>query len=92
MVEARIEWIKYENGGRKVIPPEGEKIYPMIMLENEGLIPWSFWLKNKTFLGNFTTLAEMDFLLENAPHDRLISGKEFSLYEGKKKIALGKIV
>jgi hypothetical protein len=36
--------------------------------------------------------VEIHFRVEEAPHEWLTSGAEFELYEGKRKVAVGRIV
>lgn len=92
MAEAKIVWIKPQDGGKKKIPPVGMMFYPMIKINtDEEIINWSLVLINKEFNDAYETTAEMKFLMDNAPHFLLKSGIEFTLYEGAKKIAKGKI-
>lgn len=92
MAEAKIAWIKPQDGGKKKIPPIGMMFYPMIKIDTiKEIINWSLVLINKEFIDVHKTTAEIKFLMDNAPHYLLKSGVEFTLYEGAKKIAKGKI-
>ena len=90
MALAVITWYKENQGGRKTIPPIGAKIYPTIRFEGENeIVPWSLWLINKEINSQTESLAEINFLMKNAPFDLLQIRKNFSLYEGARKIADG---
>ena len=66
--------------------------YPMIKIDTiKEIINWSLVLINKEFIDVHKTTAEIKFLMDNAPHYLLKAGIEFTLYEGAKKIAKGKI-
>ncbi len=91
MVEAKINWIKTEPGGKLKIPSLDTVFYPMIRLDNN-TVNWSFRLINKQFINDCQTIAYIGFLMENAPHHLLQSNSKFQLYEGSKKIAEGEIL
>lgn len=92
MPVAKIVWIQPQDGGKKKIPAVDIMFYPMIKINtDEEIINWSLVLINKEFIDVYETTAEMKFLTDNAPHQLLKSGIEFTLYEGAKKIAKGKI-
>ena len=92
MVEAKIVWIKPQDGGKRKIPPVGMAFYPMIKIETDNeMINWSLVVINKEFIDVYETASEMKFLMDNAPHYLLKTGIEFILYEGAKEIAKGQI-
>lgn len=88
---AKINWIKPENGGRKSpIPFNTDRYAPRIVLD-QNIGNWSLVVNNFTFLDNFVTLAEINYLnRDNAPNN-LYVGCKFELYEGAKKVATGLI-
>ena len=93
MVEAKVVWVKPEEGGKKKIPPVGMMFYPMIKIDGDKeRINWSLVLVNKEFIDRYQTIATIKFIMDNAPQHLLRSGSEFTLYEGARIIAKGKIV
>ena len=96
--KALIEWIPKEEGGRSK-PPLGVG-YPsystVVHFIDE---PWPHatgsWslvvVKNEPLSTEFRWIADVHFLVEDAPHDSLRDGREFELYEGKKCVARGRI-
>lgn len=80
---AHIEWIPYEKGGRKSIPPIGTRYCPIIRTaNNEG---WSI-----DFIVPDSMNSDMfmfRFLSDSAPRDLICVGKSYDVYEGLKKVA-----
>ena len=52
---------------------------------------WSVFVVNKTIMSGTESLAEIEYLSENAP-DNLERDVEFELYEGSKLVAKGVII
>lgn len=80
MALAEIEWIKYENGGKKIVPPINNKYYSLIKFENhkEPLpLNWSFVVTNIEFINERKTISELSFLSNEAPHHLLKSENSF---------------
>lgn len=93
VTKALVDWIKAEEGGKNKIPKIEFVFYPMIKIAgDENLINWSLFLTNKKFLSKHQTVAEIGFLMKNAPHHLLKSGVKFTLFEGAKEIASGIIM
>ena len=93
MMKAKIFWKQFENGGKKKIPSIDIIFYPTIKIRGDSdVLNWSFILTNKQFISEYETISEVGFLMPNAPHIRLKSGVEFTLFEGAKEIANGKIL
>ncbi len=90
---AKICWLPFEKGGRKVIPAS-DKYAPIIkilqnqMNQNEF---WSVFVVNKTIVSETESLAEIEYLSENAP-DNLERDVEFELFEGSKLVAKGVVI
>lgn len=83
---AYIEWIAYENGGRRCIPPQGIRYCPLIQLyENESCVEWSIDFICPNF--NETNLIDFVFLAKEAPVNLVELYKEYNIYEGAKKVA-----
>lgn len=101
---AEIRWIPASEGGRQN-PPEGvgEPPYvPTVRLlggdeREDDEIAWSLVIR-KLEAGDdegeeeAEWLAEIAFLVDAAPHDALTTGRRFELYEGARRVALGKIL
>ena len=94
MFLAKINWIRFEDGGMKIIPAVNVKNYPMIKLENDDeLLHWSFVVENKEKVNDRETIAEVGFLMDNAPKYLLKKNIKFTLYEGGNKlVAYGEIL
>lgn len=90
---AKICWLPFEKGGRKEIPAS-DKYAPIIkilqnqMNQNEF---WSVFVVNKTIVSETESLAEIEYLSENAP-DNLERDVEFELFEGSKLVAKGVVI
>lgn len=92
MAYAEIEWIKYENGGKKKIPALNDKFYSHIKLNcHEELFNWSFVIINIEFITELKTFSKVDFLMNHAPQDLLEKNTKFQIYEGPKLVAHGVI-
>jgi len=97
-VRAVIEWISKEQGGRRE-PPSGVAPAPSVPLVRFLDEPWpahDAWslIMKKEREGSRPDrwLAEVRFLVDVAPTDSLREGREFELYEGKRRVARGKLV
>lgn len=96
---AVIQWIPKEQGGRQSGPPSGvgppHYSAPAKFLAYADT--WSFEVfdlaieKIECLEGPNQWLAEVHFRIEDAPHEWLVDGAEFELYEGKKCVARGRI-
>jgi hypothetical protein len=97
-MRAVIEWIAKEEGGRRE-PPSGDAPTPYTSVVRFTDEPWpahDAWSlivkKVRDWSPPIRWLAEVSFLVEEAPVDSLREGREFELYEGKKCVARGKLV
>ena len=87
MFLAKINWIKFEDGGMRIIPILNVKCHPMIKLENNNeLLPWSSVIENKVKVNDRETIANVGFLMDNAPRYLLKKNLKFDLYEGGKNL------
>ena len=92
-VKAEIRWTPESEGGRKKVMPVGMRYCPIIVakpLESTGPT-WSVTIINKSIDGLSST-ADLSFTSPDAPHDTLMVGLEFDLYEGQNLVASGKVV
>ena len=82
---SKIEWVSFEKGGRRLIPPKGTRYCPIIMLDDEEGKKWSIDFVCPDF--SETDLIEFSFLVDDAPTEKIILKKTYDLYEGNKKVA-----
>ena len=91
---ARIKWLSKEQGGRQCLPSLDKygavmKVKnPTTSIEN---IFWSLIVENQKQVDALETIAEVYYLVEEAP-DNLEKGIEFDLFEGNKLVAKGIIL
>jgi hypothetical protein len=90
IVEAQINWIQPEKGGRKNILPVGMRYCPIIVFESEksDKTLWSAEIYN-TEIKERTSIADLSYLADDAPYHLLQAKNKFSLYEGQSIIAKG---
>ena len=90
VVKARINWTPTESGGRLNILPVGMRYCPIIVFESEqsGDTLWSIELYNTAIEGR-TSVADISYLIDDAPQHLMKSGGEFLLYEGQRVVAKG---
>ena len=93
-MQARIRWIRADEGGRPS-PPPGPTYSTVARFEGQ---TEETWLKEAWSLilelegqpdQKFSQLANVRFLSEEGPVDWLAPGKIFALYEGFRKVAEG---
>jgi hypothetical protein len=97
-MEATIEWKTREEGGRAT-PPLGEGNPPYattvrFIEPNDPWPPenaWSLVVEKRTELDLHHWVANVRFLVESAPKERLKPGQQFELYEGMRCVASGVI-
>jgi len=92
IVKANLTWTPFEQGGRKVILPVGMKYYPIIIFESEQETDtlWCAELFNIS-IKDRQSVADVTYLVDDAPFHLLQSGKTFNLYEGQRVVAEGVI-
>lgn len=93
---AKINWLKFEQGGRRQgIPMYNEKYCPIVSVDGKqvfagsvyGLLCYSY-----KQLDDYTSLAQIRFLNTAEAPDVLYVGAKIELYEGGKKVAHGEVV
>lgn len=97
---AYIEWIRKEFGGRSKPPAGvGEPPYTTVVRflnTGESWPPPEAWnlIVRKTDVRDdpYKWIADVQFLVDEAPHHLLTEGTEFELYEGSKCVAHGRII
>jgi hypothetical protein len=98
-VQATIEWKTKEEGGRSKLPL-GKGIPPYATLvrflgTNEPWPPenaWSLVVEKQSEIDPYRWVADVYFLVADAPKERLIEGAKFELYEGNRCVASGAIL
>jgi len=96
-VLVEVYWIPPEEGGRESLPTGNQ--YSTISKFEEDVDTWlqEAWSvvldfeKSPSEQGN-PSFARARFLTSTAPAERLKPGRTFELYEGKKKVAIVKII
>lgn len=97
--KAEIEWITKEQGGRTK-PPLGIGDPPystVVRFLDEPWPPastaWSLVIrKDDSLSSEYEWIADVHYLVKHAPHESLQEGREFELYEGNKRVAIGKLI
>ena len=99
-MKARIRWKTKEEGGRKV-PPLGcaeAGVHPYTTMMNFRGPPdatpspdgdWSLVVEELEVLNEHEWIADVYFLVKEAPAAELQPGRKFALYEGWKCVATG---
>jgi hypothetical protein len=93
---ARITWLTPEEGGRKK-PPPGPRYCAPARFEGQAAGPeganWSLVVDLLSHPPESADwLAEVCYLVDEAPRELLLLGACFELYEGKKCVARGVII
>ena len=89
-MEAHVNWIHFEKGGRQKHLPNNTKYFPIIVFpdyETDGA--WSAEIFTNSINDNNESLIDISFLMLEAPFELLNPGVKFELYEGKKMVASG---
>ncbi len=90
--KVKIEWLTFEEGGRKTIPSKG-KYFSVARFPDD--INWQnnawgvvFELKSPVHeRGKSISSGVVSFLVDNAPQERMLNHFSFEIYEGPKKVA-----
>jgi hypothetical protein len=99
-MRAIVEWMPKEQGGRNE-PPAGAGSPPYAtvvrFVDTEQPWPppiaWSLVVeKDEALSERYRWVADVHFLMNDAPHDSLRPGRAFELYEGKKLVTRGRIL
>jgi hypothetical protein len=99
-MRALIEWIPKEKGGRSQPPTGvGTPPYATVVRFVDPEEPWpppAAWSlaveKDEELSQPYRWIADVHFLVDDAPHERLREGRAFELYEGNKCVAHGSIL
>src|SRR5579885_3665146 len=95
---ATLEWVSKEQGGRSTLPAGvGEPPYATVVrFVGEPWPPpvaWTLVVRKVDVRDEPSKwFAEVQFLVDEAPHHLLAEGTEFELYEGRKCVARGRII
>lgn len=94
---ANIQWVSYDNGGRKSLPEIGATYYPHIILDKDiSRTSWSIAFTvvpcdcDRKCTISFRMLVDNDGTRQFAAG--MCSGDLFGLYEGKRLVAQGTII
>ncbi len=98
--KATIEWVPKEAGGRSKLPlGTGEPPYATVVrFPHLGEpwpppVAWSLVVRKIDVLADpFKWMAEVHFLMNEAPHHLLTEGADFELFEGSKCVAHGRVI
>ena len=83
---ASIVWKSFEEGGRRIIPPEGTRYCPLIHLFDERKqVEWSIDFICPNF--SETNIITFCFVAKDAPYDLLKVSGNYKLFEGSKHVA-----
>lgn len=93
--KARIRWLTPEEGGRKK-PPIGPRYVTVVHFENDKSYPDEAWSIVVEYANepdqSLTIIADVYFLVDEAPVKFLEPGNKFELLEGPKIVAYGEIL
>ncbi|VWC69341.1 hypothetical protein [Burkholderia lata] len=91
MHSVRVVWFSKDEGGRKQ-PPVAGKYYSVSRFPEDFKWQSNAWsvvfdLKDPYWDGaRMVSLGDVDFLVKDAPTERMINHKSFYIYEGPKKV------
>ena len=98
-VRAVIEWLTRDQGGRHRLPGGGPSPYYSLVRFTDTDSPWpppAGWSlvvqQDEASSGPLRWLADIHYLVAEAPHDSLRPGRPFELYEGSRCVARGEIL
>lgn len=95
-VRAKIYWIPEDAGGRKN-PPTGPKYSTVARFDDNGgdwiKKAWSVVVENfEPPHEGFSTIADVSFLVSDAPEHLLCVGRRFELLEGRRTIGIVEVI
>ena len=98
-MNAILRWRTFEEGGRKKLPAcEGTPPYATVIRFKDTNEPWPppiAWQliveKKRTLSNDFEWEVGVRYLVEDAPSNELVAGREFELFEGGKMVAEGRL-
>lgn len=83
---AKIKWISFEKGGRRLLPKQGTRYCPLIRIKDSNKnFDWSIDFVCPDFMT--TNEITFKFLVDNGPEYLTRIGEQYELYEGKRKVA-----
>ena len=90
--EAELRWFRIEEGGRQILPT-GPRFVTVARFERQERLSGDDWSLVITFTTNPNAerchRAQVEFLVEAAPHALLQPGTRFWLMEGARTVAEG---
>ncbi|HYG09038.1 MAG TPA: hypothetical protein VD835_03585 [Pyrinomonadaceae bacterium] len=96
VVKAKVSWVPAEAGGR-MSPPPGPRYITVARFEDDkDSYPKEAWSLVLEFSGlpdnSLNVIADVRFLVEDAPVQLLHQGSIFELYEGYRLVARGEVL
>jgi len=92
---AKICWVSPEAGGRKTLP-SGPRYSTVARFDRLRVSPEEAWSIVAEFVGSIDeercVLAQVRFLVPQAPHELLSAGSSFELFEGSRLVARGTVL
>ena len=96
-MHANIQWLRPDEGGREK-PPTGEGPSPYVTIvrfdgdaEDSTSTAWSLVVEKIEAIDPYRWIADVRYLVDDAPQDFLAAGCRFELYEGRKLVATGTV-
>lgn len=92
---ATIDWIKTTKIGIIIVPLNNPIYSPQISVEGEYVVngsTWTVFCYNCEMMGLYRTKSLIKYLNQDSAPDNLKIGTSFSLHEGGKVVAFGKII
>lgn len=96
-VKVKISWLVKENRIPPIIDvnyrPKWKAYHPIIKFENQAESDhnWSSVIFNN-YINRKESVAELSYLVGEAPIELLKIGSKFELFEGKNKVAIGEVI
>jgi hypothetical protein len=92
MSDVELRWFRAEDGGRKT-PPSAGRYFAVARFAEDVIWQNNAWSVvfdlNEPVLkdGDFISRGRVNFLVDAAPKERLLTCSSFDIYEGPKKVA-----
>ena len=89
-MEAQVEWIPVEKGGRQNKLPDNTRYCPIIIFpDSKTDEAWSAEILTNSINDDNEATISISFLVSDAPFSLLEPNARFELYEGKRCVATG---
>jgi hypothetical protein len=95
-VKAKISWVPKNKGGRESPPPGPRYITVSRFEEDKDSYPKEAWSLVLEFSrlpdSSLDLIADVGFLMDDAPNHLLHPGSKFELFEGRQLVAKGEVM